>query len=141
MQQNNRVTLGVQSGDLASSEAMRPSFMPLRRFLDERCRGAYCDWVDEFAIVLRISGSLWSFEGEGVQKIRLSRKGRYVTADYVVPESRWKGAGLRDLKAYTFSAVTNTLVEMCDKLKDAGAVVKSDELFMDLAKIKKLYLE
>jgi len=65
-----KMTLGVQSGDIESSEATRPAFMDLRRKLKVHCTALYSPLIKEFAIVFRICGSPWRFEGEGIQKLR-----------------------------------------------------------------------
>ena len=126
-----KITLGVQTGDVESSEATRPAFMSLRKQLGDHCVAAYSPDIAEFAIVFRICGSLWRFEGEGVQKLRVNKKESYVTADYVIPETRWKGVRLSDLKAYMAAATVETLQAMSDKLAKSRIVVDTQSLNQD----------
>jgi hypothetical protein len=136
----NRITLGVQSGDIESSEATRPAFMSLRRQLEVHCTAPYSPNIEEFAIVLRICGSLWRFEGEGVQKLRLNKKESYVTVDFVVPESRWKGVPIGDIKIYLAAAVAKALQAMSDKLSKSKIAVDSIKLSDDVSKATKAFL-
>jgi hypothetical protein len=129
-----KITLGVQSGDVASSEATRPAFMGLRKQLEVHCTAHYSPTIKEFAIVLRICGSLWKFEGEGIQKLRVNKKKEYVTADFVVPEARWKGASLEEIKRYLAAAAAETLQAMSDKLVKSKIVVDSIKLSEDVNK-------
>jgi hypothetical protein len=134
------ITLGVQSGDVESSEASRPAFMGLRKKLEVHCTAQYSPTIKEFAIVLRICGSLWQFEGEGVQKLRVNKKEEYVTADYVVPEARWKGVSLEETKRYLAAAVTETVRAMSDKLVKSRIVVDSIKLAEDVSKATAAFL-
>lgn len=133
-------TLGVQAGDKESSNATEPAFMGLRKKLEVHCTAPYSPSIKEFAIVLRISGSIWWFEGEGVQKLRLSRKGEYVTGASVVPEARWKGVPLEEIKRYLAAGVTEILQAMSDKLVKSKIAVDSIKLSEDVNKATTAFL-
>jgi hypothetical protein len=134
-----KITLGVQSGDVVASEATRPAFLSLRQHL-EQCTATYCSDIREFALVLRISGSLWSFEGEGVQNVRLRRKDSYVTADYVMPESRWQGVPPAEIADYVARAVRETLAAMVAKLVRSKIAVDSTKLLEDVHRATTAFL-
>jgi hypothetical protein len=127
----DRVTLGVQTGDIESTEATKPAFMMLRKQLAAHCTTSYSPTINEFAIVLRVSGSLWHFEGEGVQRLRINRKDAYVTADFVMPEARWKGIPLEDIKAYLAAGAVETLQAMCEHLRKLKMEVNAAKLIED----------
>ena len=136
-----RITLGVQAGDVESSDATRPAFMGLRKQLESRCTGSYSSEITEFAIVLRICGSLWRFEGEGVQKLRVNKKQSYVTADYVIPESRWKCVPFSELKAYLASATVETLQTMSEKLAKSRIAIDTQSLMNDVTSAITAFLD
>jgi len=96
--------------------------------------------MKEFAIVLRISGELANFEGEGVQKVRVSRKGEYVTADFVIPESRWKGVPFETFKRYLAAGATATLKAMATRLVKVKIPINSVELLEDVSKATTSFL-
>lgn len=117
---NNKITLGVQSGNPEASDAMRPVFFPLRGILYNYCSDIYCHEIKEFSILLRVNGSISKFEGEGVQKIRINRKGSYITADFVIPEEKWNGVDISKINSYLSSGILDVINKMCchlDSLK------------------------
>ncbi len=137
---DTKVTLGVQSGDPESSDATRPAFLRLRAQLEAHCTGPYSPDVAEFAIVLRISGSLARFDGEGVQKLRVNKRDAYITADYVVPEERWKGVPLAEIKRYFGAAAVETLQAMSQKLATAKIAIDATQLDEDARKAVAAFL-
>jgi len=114
--------------------------MSLRKQLEIHCTDSYSPNIDKFAIVLRICGSLWQFEGEGVQKLRLNKKGASITADYVVPEYRWKGVPVGDIKKYLANAASETLRAMSDKLTKSKIAVDAEKLSEDVSKATRDFL-
>jgi len=126
------VTLGVQSGDVPSSETVMPHVMPLRQFLKRNCVGPYGPDIEEFAIVLRISGDLWSFEGDGPERFRINRKGKYITADIVMLKNRWDGVSTDEIRFFLATSIRSTIQTMVDKLIHAGIAVDSLRLLGDL---------
>jgi len=127
----DRVTLGVDAGSGEASNATELAFMPLRRQLAAHCKASYSPIINEFAIVLRISGAIAHFEGEGVQRLRINRKDAYVTADFVMPEARWKGIPLEDIKAYLAAGAVEALQAMCAHLKKLKIEVNAARLIED----------
>ena len=93
--------------------------MAIERHLADHCTSSYSPHITEFAIVLRVCGSLWRFEGEGVQKLRLNLKDAYITADYVIPETRWRGVPLPGIKVYLAAATLEVLQSMSARLVKA----------------------
>lgn len=50
-----------------------------------RCKGPYSEEIAEFALVLRVGGNMQEFDFEGCERIRRSRKGKYITVDLGFP--------------------------------------------------------
>jgi len=128
------ITLGAQTGGVSASDATRPHFLQLRKLLRERCPGPYSPTNDEFAIVLRIDGdiSYWNFEG--CQKLRISRKGRYVTIDVGVPRHRWEGVSPIAIRHYLAESCREAMRQMIQKLQNERIAVDSDRLMQDVDK-------
>jgi hypothetical protein len=129
------ITFGVQSGDVPSGDATEPHFMPLRKLLAARCIGPYSPEIDEFPIVLRVSGQIWRFEGEGCQRLRLQRKKRYITIDIVMPENRWLGASAADIRTFLARMTEEAIELMIAKLEKSGVKVESEKLRADLRQV------
>src|SRR5262249_10114320 len=81
----------------------------LYQLLVRHCRQTYCPAVDHFALGLFVSGSLDKFGAEGIERIRRSRKGRYIGADIVVPEKAWRTRTEKELKVYLADRVREAL--------------------------------
>jgi hypothetical protein len=138
---NNKITLGVQSGSPEASDAMRPAFLQLRERLAADCTASYSSSINEFSIILRIDGSIWHFEGEGIQRLRINRKAAYLTADYIVPEARWNGIPLLEIKKYVAAAVIETVQAMNQHLVKLKIIVDGAKLIEDVDKAAAAFLE
>jgi len=129
------ITYGVQSGDRSSAEATVPLLKELRALLSKYTARSYCDAFPEFAIVLRVSGSISSFEGEGCQKLRISRKGRYVTIDIVMPRSRWEGVAPQEIKDFLATMTREALGLIVNRIRKLKLEVDSERLEKDLDQV------
>jgi hypothetical protein len=122
------ITLGVQAGDVKSSEITRPHFLSLRKLLAQHCPGPYSQRIKEFAIILRIDGDIWHWEFEGCKNLRLRRKDRYITIDIGVPRGKWEHASAASLRCYLGKSCRDAIVLMLDKLKGEKIEVNSKAL-------------
>lgn len=134
------VTLGVQTGDLPSGEATQPHYFPLRRLLAELCRGPYSPDVNEFALILRIDGDIYHWEQEGCDRMRRSKKDRYITIDIYVPRHRWEGVSGIEIRRYLATCVEDAFRRMIGKLQKDKVSVEGDALLRDFATVKEQYL-
>jgi len=80
--EHDAVTLGVQSS--ADDDRTQEHVLTFRKLLRAFCRGPYAVDIDEFALVLRIGGNMQEF-ADGCDRIRRSRKNRYITVDIGFP--------------------------------------------------------
>ena len=58
--------------------------------LAEHVTNTHCSEIDEYALVLRVDGSLDRFGVEGLARLRFAKSQRYITVDIQVPEEVWK---------------------------------------------------
>ena len=93
-------TLGVQAGDKPADEATRPHYMELRKLFDRTMSGSYSDDVGEFAPVLRVDGSMWHWDRDGVDNVRVSKKTGHATADIFVPTTVWAAGDPQKIRSY-----------------------------------------
>lgn len=134
------VKVGVQSGDIPSSQATDPHISPLRKLLHAYCRGPYSSEVDEFSLVFRVDGDIYHWEQEGCDRMRRSRKERYITIDIYVPRSRWEGVSGIEIRRYLMPCVEDAFQRMIDKLRRDKAPIDGEALLKDLAIVKEKYL-
>ncbi len=136
------VTIGAQMGDKLASNAVTPHFMYLKRLFKECCkRTIYSDDVQEFALVLRVDGSIWHWNQEGCDRMRRSKKERYITIDIYVPRSRWEGVSGLEIRTYLATCVEDAFRRMIAKLQKDKVAVDGDGLLRDFAKVKERYLQ
>jgi hypothetical protein len=137
---NTYISFGTQMGDVNADKAVAPHLRKLRRLLDKFCNKIYCKEVDEFAPILRVDGDLWYWEFEGCEKLRLSKKYRYITIDVGMPRSRWEGITAIDIRKYLINQLNNALELMVKRLKKEKYDVNDSELWTDFAKVKEEFL-
>jgi hypothetical protein len=133
-------TLGVQAGDKAADAAMSPHYMSLRQLLAAEMSGSYSDDLDEFAPVLRIDGSIWHWDREGVANVRVSKKARHATVDVFVPESVWKGSAAEKIRSYLAEQLQVAFESMLQRSESNKIRVDVQRLKVDLAKVVKRFL-
>ena len=134
------VTVGVQTGDPLSSQTTDPHISPLRKLLRAHCVGPYSAEVDEFSLVVRVDGDIWHWEQEGCDRMRRSKKERYITIDIYVPRHRWQGVSGPEIRAYLAACVEDAFQRMIAKLKKDKVAVDGDALLRDFATVKEQYL-
>lgn len=97
--------------------------VPLYQALNRHLTSAHCDAIDEYAIVLRVDGSIQKYGNEGLARLRFAKASRCVSVDVQVPESAWQGLMPAELKAYLARQVKLALTACVARLqKDKHAV-------------------
>jgi hypothetical protein len=100
--------------------------------LAKYCTRTYCPAIDQFSLVLRVSGIFDDFGPEAIERIRRRRQARYITADIVVPVQRWKGKTERQLKKYLAGKVRSALELLVARLRKDNEEVDDAALFTDI---------
>ena len=104
----------------------------LYHLFQKHCDKTYCPAIDEFALVLRINGALGTFGPEAIERIRHSRKKRYITVDIVIPMERWQGLPTPELKQYLAGQIRESLAMCAARLLKNGETVNKDLLLGDV---------
>jgi hypothetical protein len=126
--ENSPVTLGVDAGGKDADEATKDHYMALRRALAAECAGPYGRAFDEFALVLRIDGSVVSWKKRGVANVRLQRKSRYATADVFVPATVWKAVSSKKFRTFLAEEVEAAVRAITDRAMKAKDDIDDAEL-------------
>lgn len=134
------VTVGVQAGDVPSDRATDPHIRPLRNLLQAHCRGPYSPDVDEFSLVIRIDGDINHWEKEGCDRMRRSKKERYITIDIYVSRKRWEGISGAEIREYLAACVEDAFRRMLGKLQRDKVPVDGTALLNDFAIVREQYL-
>jgi hypothetical protein len=127
------VTLGVDVGGTDAHAATTEVCMELRQALASECRGPYGPSFAEFALVVRIDGSVQRWGKSGVDNVRLQRVAKYATVDIFVPQTVWDAgpAAFRSFLATNILAAIEAIVDRAVKTK---ARLDSDHLVADVSR-------
>lgn len=134
------ITFGSEMGDEKAAEAVQPHLIKLRKLLELYCNHRYVPEIDEFAPIGRIDGEFGHWDFEGTQKLRLSKKYRYITIDIGMPKYRWQGVSPIEIRKYLLENLKQALKLMVQKLKKEKYEVDDVRLFKDFEKVEKEYL-
>jgi hypothetical protein len=126
------ISIGQQSGG-PGDPFMWPK-VHLYHMLGKHCTAQYCPAIGEFALVLRVSGSLDDFGPEAIERLRRRRPARYITADIVIPVPCWEGKTEKEIKKYLAEKVRVALELCVARLKKDKEVVDDNALFAALDK-------
>ncbi len=135
----SNISIGCQAGGPEASEIAKLK-IPLFHALEKHVSSTHCDAIDEYALVLRIDGSLDQFGEEGLAHLRFAKKKRYITIDIQIPSSVWQPMNNLQFKAYLANQVTLAIGACVQRLKQESIVVAEKELFSQLSSATTKYL-
>jgi hypothetical protein len=127
------ITLGADVGGKDAHAATTEHVLALRRCLEARCIGPYGTSFDEFALVLRIDGSIQVWDKRGVANVRLQRKLRYATADVFLPRDSWSADAGRTFRSDVANGVTAAIGEIVARALRAGDDIEAEAVSRDVA--------
>ena len=135
---SNAITLGAQTS--GEDNRVDCHILAFRKLLGIHCKGPYSDELDEFALILRIGGQMQEFDFEGCERIRRSRKQRYITVDLGFPSRRWKSKSDQDIKVYLAELVETGLLCCARRLDKDKAQIDLQRLISDFGAAKAEFL-
>lgn len=99
--------------------------IPLYRALSKHVTSTHCSAIDEYAIVLRVDGSLDKFGEEGLARLRFAKARRYITVDIQIPETVWQPMSKSQTLAYLANQVRSAITMCVSRLnKEKYAVAE-----------------
>ena len=131
------VTLGADVGGEDADGATSEVCMDLRRSLAKECCGPYGESFAQFALVLRIDGSVHSWQKSGVDHVRLQRKSKYATADIFVPRSAW-ASGTDYFRSFLASGVEAAIEAIVVRARASKCHINSDQLIRDVKRATRM---
>ncbi|ODG93364.1 MULTISPECIES: hypothetical protein [Bacillaceae] len=138
--QSHYFTFGAEMGDPYASDAVSPKLIQLRKLLVQHCNKIYCKEIDEIAPILRVDGMYSDFNFEGYEKLRLSKKFRYITIDVGMPQSKWENKTDTEIKEYLIVNLKSALEAMVKCLKKEKYGLNETDLWEDFCKVEKQFL-
>lgn len=112
----------------------------LYRALAEHVTSSHCSAIEEFALVLRVDGSLMTYGDEGVVRVRFAKARRYITADIQIPKSIWLGMSRAELRLYLVKQVKAAVTACVSRLRATKCVIEADVLNAEIEAATNAYL-
>jgi hypothetical protein len=112
----------------------------LYRALAEHVTSAHCSAIDEFALVLRVDGSLMSYGDEGIARVRFAKARRYITADIHIPQSIWLPMSRAELRLYLVRQVKAAVAACVSRLRATKCVIAAEGLDAEIEAATTAYL-
>lgn len=97
--------------------------VPLYRALARHVKSSHCPAIDEYALVLRIDGTLCRFGEEGIARLRFAKARRCITADIQIPQSVWEPLSNTQLQVYLAGKVKAAIEACVLRLKKDRCVI------------------
>ena len=106
--------------------------VPLYRALAKHVTSPHCSAVDEYAIVLRVDGSLEQFGDEGFARLRYAKARRYITVDVQIPEAIWQPMSKHQFRSYIAHQVKGAIAVCAARLRRDKHAVAEKELYAEI---------
>lgn len=133
-------SFAAQAGDVIAGRTIEPSRLALRLLADKRAISPYSPDIDELSFVFRVDGDLSAWRFEGCERLRINRKGRYITVDIGVPEQRWQVDDEATLRVYLADCVRQGTEMMIAKMEREKMAVDKERLRRDRELILRDYV-
>jgi hypothetical protein len=115
--------------------------VPLYRALAKHVTSSHCSAIDEYAIVLRVDGSLDKFGDEGFTRVRYAKARRYITVDVQIPEAVWQPMSKHQFRSYLAYQVKGAVAVCVARLRRDKHAVAENDLYEEIEAAINEYLE
>ena len=126
------ITLGADVGGKDAYSATHGHILALRKLLRQECRGPYSEIIKEFALVLRIDGSVQAWGKTGVEDVAMQKKNTFATADIFVPREVWSTNDAPNLRRFLASGVKAAVAKIATCAENRGVDVSREALERDV---------
>lgn len=139
MASQDPISIGADCG---GPEAIRVSEakIPLFKAFSQYVTSTHCDGIDQYALVLRIDGTLDQFGPEGIFRLRLAKAKRYITVDIQIPQSLWEPMSDMQLRAYLAKQCAAAIRSCVSRLTKERMVVEEVALWQEVEHAIQAYI-
>jgi len=128
-----QLQISGQYGDSHSGALFAPLQTQLNTCFDRHVTGSYFRSITKLAIALRVSGTIWAFEPEGPDRLKLFLKRQLLTMDMVYACQPWRTIDRNALVPVVSADMTTCIDMMIERARRAGELLQPDQLRMDVA--------
>ncbi len=94
------IQISAQYGDQKSTKFVRPFHKRLNELLVKIKAEKFFKTISKLSIVLRVSGEIWQFNGEGPERLKFLKKENEMTIDLLIPKTKWMAECEEEFKPY-----------------------------------------
>jgi hypothetical protein len=134
------INFAAQIGSWEAENKVGLHLTVLNKLLNKYCNYLYSPDLKEIGPVFRIDGEIHHWDKEGLDRLRLAKKQRYITVDIMMPRSRWEGVSPLEIRRFLNENFKAALHLMVNRLKKEHIEVDEERLFEDYAKVEKEFL-
>ena len=128
------ITFGVQAGDAAADEVVRPHYLKLRNALSAHCKGEYSETIKSFDFVLRIDGAFSHWRKTGCGNLRVSPMLGYCTIDIFMPVEVWEDPRVWQIPSYLHHYAEEGFEQIMTRITSKKITIAYDELCIDFGR-------
>jgi len=129
-----KFNIPAQFGGGESAKHLMPYSIQLRKVFDANICSNYLKTIQEFCFILRVSGPITDFKGDGPESMRHVKKSHYIKIDLVIPESKWKDQSPKTIKQYFCEGITKCFYLMIERAEKNGELIDKQGLIDDFEK-------
>ena len=139
MASQDPISIGADCGGPEAIRVANAKF-PLYKALSQYVKSTHCDGIDQYALVLRVDGTLDQFGPEGIFRLRLSKAKRYITVDIQIPQSLWEPMSDAQLRYYLAEQCSAAIKSCVSRLKQERMAVDEPALWQEFEHAIKAYI-
>ncbi|MFZ6769976.1 hypothetical protein ACO0LM_23220 [Undibacterium sp. Di26W] len=124
---NNFISIGAQMGGPEPC-LVGELKVPLYHAFAKHVTSTHCAAIDEYAIILRVDGSLDKFGAEGITRLRFEKARRYIKVEIQIPEAVWQPMTKSQTKEYLADQVQSAIAICVQRLNKERSVVAEERL-------------
>ena len=129
-----KFTIPGEYGGGESGDYLMPLAIQLRKIIEANVSGDYLKTIQEFCLILRVSGPITDYKGDGPESMRYVKKSHYIKIDLVIPESKWKNQSPDTIKEYFCEGITKCFYLMIERAEKNGELIDKQGLIDDFEK-------
>ena len=112
----------------------------LYQALAQHITSTHCPVIDEYAIILRVDGSLDKFGTEGIARLMFSKVRRYIKVEVQIPESVWRPMTDSQTKEYLVRQVKAAISACVARLRKDNCPINEQNLLAEIDTATKAFL-
>jgi hypothetical protein len=100
----------------------------------------YLKTLSHLSIILRVSGPIADFGGDGPELLRFQKKDRYIKIELVIPQSKWDNVSPEEIKLSFTKGVCSCFHLLIQRAEKEGELLDKESFISDFNKCIALFL-